>query len=143
MAVLINGVSYSSANVKLVLFGVPVIGVTAIEYSAKQKKENNYGLGFDPVSRGYGQKEYTGKITLYREVWAAIIANAPGLDPLDIPMFDIQVIFGGTPTRPLSVKTDVLQACDFLEDPFSVKSNDTAIMIDLPIIIGKVLHLPG
>ena len=39
---LINGVNYSWANVKLVLFGVPVVGITNIEYKRTQKKENNY-----------------------------------------------------------------------------------------------------
>ena len=93
---LINGVNYSWANVKLVLFGVPVVGITQIEYKRKQKKENNYGFGLEPVSRGYGNKEYEGKITLYRDEWNAIIAAAPNRDPLDIPWFDIQVSFAGS-----------------------------------------------
>ena len=65
---LINGVTYSWSNVKLVLFGVPVIGITQIEYKRKQNKENNYGMGTDPISRGYGNKEYEGKINFSRAV---------------------------------------------------------------------------
>ena len=53
---LINGINYSWANVKVILFGVPVVGITKIEYKTKQKKENQYGAGYEPISRGYGNK---------------------------------------------------------------------------------------
>jgi hypothetical protein len=134
---LINGVNYSWANVKLVLFGVPVVGITHIEYKRKQKKENNYGYGLDPVSRGYGNKEYEGKITLYRDEWNAIIAAAPNRDPLDIPWFDIQVSFAGSRVQPV---LDVLKACEFMEDPFTVAQGDTKILVEIPLIIGSIDH---
>jgi len=134
---LINGVNYSWSNVSLVLFGVPVIGITKIEYTRKQKKDNNYGFGVDPISRGYGNKEYEGKITLYRDEWNKIIASAPSRDPLDIDFFDIQVSFSGTRVSP---SLDVLRACEFLEDPFTVSQGDTKIMVEIPIIIGLIDH---
>ena len=134
---LINGVNYSWSNVKLVLFGVPVIGVTKIEYGRKQKKDNNYGMGVDPISRGYGNKEYEGKITLYRDEWNKIIASSPSRDPLDIDFFDIQVTFSGSRVQP---SLDVLRACEFLEDPFTVSQGDTKIMVEIPIVIGLIEH---
>jgi len=134
---LINGVNYSWSNVSLVLFGVPVIGITKIEYTRKQKKDNNYGFGVDPISRGYGNKEYEGKITLYRDEWNKIITSAPSRDPLDIDFFDIQVSFSGTRVAP---SLDVLRACEFLEDPFTVSQGDTKIMVEIPIIIGLIDH---
>jgi hypothetical protein len=134
---LINGVGYSWANVKLVLFGVPVIGITHIEYKRKQKKENHYGMGTEPIQRAYGNKEYEGKITLYRDEWNAIIAAAPSRDPLDIPFFDIQVSFAGTRVLPV---LDVLRACEFTEDPFTVAQGDTKIMVEIPLIIGLIEH---
>lgn len=134
---LINGVNYSWSNVKLVLFGVPVVGITSIEYKRKQKKDNNYGMGSEPISRGYGNKEYEGKITLYREEWNAIIQAATNKDPLDIEYFDIQVTFSGSRVAPQS---DTLRACEFLEDPFTVAQGDTKIMVEIPIIIGMIDH---
>ena len=47
---LINGVNYSWSNVKVNIFGVPMVGITDIEYDITQKKENNYGSGTNPVS---------------------------------------------------------------------------------------------
>jgi hypothetical protein len=135
---LINGVNYSWSNVKLVLFGVPVIGITQIEYKRKQTKENNYGMGTEPISRGYGNKEYEGKITLYREEWNSIIAAAPSRDPLEIAPFDIQVSFSGSRVLPA---LDVLRACEFLEDPFTIAQGDTKAMVEIPLIIGLIDHV--
>ena len=134
---LINGVNYSWSNVSLVLFGVPVIGITKIEYTRKQKKDNNYGFGVDLGGRRISKKEYEGKITLYRDEWNKIIASAPSRDPLDIDFFDIQVSFSGTRVAP---SLDVLRACEFLEDPFTVSQGDTKIMVEIPIIIGLIDH---
>lgn len=136
--VLVNGINYDWSSVKLVLFGVPVVGITKITYKTKQKKENNYGMGTQPISRGYGNVEYEGSITLYKEEWQGIIAASVGRAPLDIPFFDIQVTFGGTRVQPT---LDILRACEFLEDPLSIGQGDTKILIDIPLIIGAIDHV--
>ncbi|MEX2053137.1 MAG: hypothetical protein WD898_02855 [Candidatus Paceibacterota bacterium] len=132
---LVNGTNYSWNNVKLVLFGVPVIGITKIEYKAKQVKENNYGMGAEPVSRGIGNKEYEGSIELYVDEWKRIIDASPLRDPLEIPPFDIQVIYGGTRVLP---NLDILQGVEFLENPFNVSQGDSKIMITIPLVIGGI-----
>ena len=113
------------------------MGITKIEYSKKQKKENNYGMGVEPISRGYGNKEYEGKITLYREEWLSIVNAAVNKDALDIDFFDIQVTYSGTRVAP---QIDYLKACEFLEDVLSVSQGDTKIMVEIPIIIGSITH---
>jgi len=134
---LINGINYSWANIKLNLFGVPVIGITDIEYSRKMKKENNYGYGQDPISRGYGNRDYDGSITLYWDEWRRIIAAAPTFDPLAIAPFPIQVLFGSSA---LNFKQDTLRSCEFLDDPFTAKQGDTKLLVKLPLIIGLIEH---
>lgn len=132
---LISGVAYSGVNISVVLFGTPIIGITSIKYSKKQKKENNWGFGADPISRGYGLREYEGSIEIYMDVWKSIIDSSPNRDPLSIPPFDIQVLFGGTGV--LTTK-DVLKACEFTEDSFEGKSGDTKLMVTIPLIIGRI-----
>lgn len=133
--VLINGVNYSWSNVSVVLFGTPVVGILSIDYSRKQKKDNNYGAGNEPVSRGYGMKEYDGSIELYTDTWKAIIASSPNRDPLLIAPFDIPVTYSGTGVQP---NKDVLRAVEFLEDPLSGKSGDTKLTVKIPLIIGGI-----
>jgi hypothetical protein len=134
---LINGVSYGWGNIKLVLFGVPVVGITKIDYKSKQTKENIYGSGYKPVSRGYGKYEYEGSIEIYTEEWKNIIRSSPNRDPLSISMFDIQVVFE---SDKVVFTTDTLKNCEFLENPLSVSEGDTSIKVTIPLIIGDILR---
>lgn len=132
---LINGINYSWANISLVLFGVPVVGITKIEYKRKQKKENNYGFGSQPVSRGYGNYEYEGSIEIYLDEWKRIIASSPSADPLLIAPFDIQINYSG---RGVLVNKDVLRSVEFMEDNFTANQGDTKLMVTVPLIIGAI-----
>jgi len=136
MTPLINGVNYNYASIQFVLFGVPVVGITDIKYTSKQEKTNNYGAGYEPVSRGYGKKEYDGSIEVYQDEWKKVIAASPNRDPLSIPWFDITVTYGDSLAN---LTTDILQAAEFLEDPFEAKTGDTKLMAKIPLIIGKIL----
>ena len=133
--VLRNGINYSWGNITLTLFGVPVTGITKIEYKRKQKKDNNYGAGYQPVSRAYGNYEYEGSIEIYTDELKRIIAAAPGRDILSIPPFDIQVTFGGTGVL---VDKDVLKSCEFTEEGLSASQGDTKLLVTLPLIIGGI-----
>jgi|ERR1041385_2647075 hypothetical protein len=132
---IVNGINYSWSNVSLILFGTPVVGILAIDYKRKQKKENNYGAGPQPVSRGYGNYEYEGSIELYTDTWKAIIAGSPNRDPLQISPFDIPVTFTGTG---VTTTKDVLRAVEFMEDPLETKSGDTKLTVKIPLIIGGI-----
>jgi hypothetical protein len=132
---LINGINYSWSTISLVLFGVPVVGITKIEYKRKQKKENNYGAGSQPTSRGYGNYEYEGSIELYVDEWKRIIASSPQRDPLAIAPFDIQVVFAGVG---VTAEKDVLRSVEFMEDPLTANQGDTKLMVTIPLIIGAI-----
>lgn len=136
MTPLINGINYSWANITLILFGTPVVWITKIDYKIKQKKENQYGAGYEPVSRGYGNKDYEGSIELYTDELKRIIASAPNRDIMSIPPFSIQVVFedanGGFATQ------DTLHMCEFTEESLSASQGDTKLLVSLPLVIGKI-----
>jgi hypothetical protein len=134
-APLINGVNYSWANIQMIHFGIPIIGITKISYKAKQAKDNNYGAGAKPISRGYGNYEYEGSIEMYTDEWKKIIAASPNRDPLSIAPFDIPIIFGGS--RVLADK-DVLKFVEYLENPLDANQGDTKLLVTIPIIIGDI-----
>jgi hypothetical protein len=135
---LINGINYAWAGVKVVLFGVPIVGITSIEYNAKQKKENNYGIGVEPVSRGYGNVEYDGSIEIYVDEWKRIIESSPNRNPLAITPFDIQVLYGSNAIAPDQV--DVLKSVEFMENPLTAKQGDTKLTVKIPLIIGAIVR---
>lgn len=134
---LINGASYNWGIIKVSIFGVPIRGITEIDYKEKQKKENLYGSGYKPVSRGYGQIETDGSITIYTEELKRIIEAAPGRNILKIPPFDIHVIFESGPGQ---VDTDILKSCEFTEHSLNVKAGDTNIPVKIPLIIGDIVR---
>jgi hypothetical protein len=137
MATLINGVEYSWSSIVLELFGVPVQGITAISYKKKQAKTNNYGAGVEPVSRGYGKKEYDASIEILRSEWTKIIAASPSRDPLTIGWFPISITYGNSLA---DITTDILQGVEFLEDPFDAKEGDTKMLVKLPLILSGIEH---
>ena len=137
--IFVNGINRGWGDILLVLFGIPVVGITEISYKDKQNKENQYGAGNEPVSRGYGKIEYEASLTLYREEWEAIIQASPDKKPRKIPPFEIQVLL--LPTGGGQAATDVLKNVEFLEDDMSSKQGDTSIMVTIPLIIAGIDHI--
>lgn len=134
---LINGINYSWGNIKLILFGVPVIGITKIDYKRMQKKENNYGIGYEPISRGYGNITYEASIEIYQDELKRIIQSAPNKDILSISPFDIQVVFAGNNAV---IRTDILKMCEFMEDPLTANQDDTKLLVTIPLLIAGIEH---
>ncbi len=133
---LINGKAYAWASIRIELLGTVVMGVTAIEYEQSQEKKNNYGAGSEPVSRGYGNKEYKGSITLSMNEVEKIRAAIPGADKslLAIGPFPIITQF----TVGSIIKTHELIMCEFTTDKFGSKQGDTDIEQQFDLIIGGI-----
>ena len=132
---LANGINYSSVNVQVIIPIVGLVtGITKIEYNKEVQIDDNYSLSQDPTSRGYGQNKYSGSITLFKEIWNRIIDASPLKDPLNLPPFDITIVFGGTATG--GYRKEVLHAVNFKSDPMMVGAGDTKILVDIPLAIG-------
>ena len=133
---LINGINGAWNDVTVTANGRILVGITAITYNVKQKKENNYGAGAEPVSRGYGAKEYDGgEMELYLEEWKKFIADSPDGDPLLESPFDIAVTFGDSES---AIKKDVLTMCEFTENNMTTKQGDTKIMVKVPFVFAGI-----
>jgi hypothetical protein len=130
-----NGVNESWINLSVILFGVPLIGITKLTVKASQTKENNYGMGAEPVSRGYGRKEYSGTMTVYLDEIKKILSASPNRNLLDIPMFDIPLLFASSRTSPYKV---VLKAVEFMENGIDTSEGDTKILTEIPLAIGGI-----
>ena len=137
MTPLINGINYSWASIKIVLFGVPIVGITKIDYKIKQKKENQYGIGYEPISRGRGNKEYEGSIEIYTDELKRIINSAPNRDLMAIPPFPIKVLFED-PSTGTYLTQDSLLMCEFMEQGLSAAQGETKLLVSLPLVIGQI-----
>jgi hypothetical protein len=137
-SVLVNGINISWKNINFVCLNVPLISITEISYEEDMVKKNNFGIGQNPTSRGYGNQDYKGSITLLtdevRQLAAA--AAAQGLSLLTIPPFSASIIFdgeGGT-----GFYTDTLGFIDFTSNPFKAAQGSTGIYITLPFIFAGI-----
>lgn len=136
---LINGVSYGWGSISFVVGGLPFIGITKIAYKKTQTKENIYGAGYNPVSRGYGKKEFEGSITIKREELNRLIDAAPNNNIEDIPPFNIPVVYSdGTRVQP---RKDTLVSVEF--DGFNLTTNqgDTSMDVEIGLIIGDIVSV--
>ncbi len=130
-----QGVNYVWNNAKIIMFNMPLIGITKFSIKAKQNKTNEYGLGNKPIYRGLGNKEYDASMTVYFDQlvqWVNAVSNG---DILDIPYFDFPMVLVGTRVIPQTV---IVRAAEFLESPFEVAQGDTKILVDIPLVIGGI-----
>ena len=120
---LINGYTYSWGDIVANIGGVPVTGITAIEYGEDQEVTNNYGAGRYPISRSKGRITPAAKITLTVEEARAIAHNAPNGRIQDILPFDVHVTY--LPADTTKIHTDVIKNCSFKKDSRTWAEGDT------------------
>ncbi len=133
---LINGIEPSWANLTINIAGVPAIAVRNIEYNEEQVTENQFGAGQMPVSRGYGNIEASGSITLLMsEVEKIRPASVTGRLQ-DIAPFDIVCSYvppGGT-----TIITHKLRNCQFTNNPVANSQGDVASEVQLNLILSHI-----
>ena len=133
---LINGREYGWADIVTTIGGVPVTGITAIKYGEEMEKENIYGAGRNPVSRGYGRVKSTASITLLSGTVFALKSKAPKGQLHRIAPFPITVSYQPD-AGPMVVH--VLKNCEFKKTEFDWKEGDISKPIELELIISHIV----
>ena len=132
---LINGKSYEWNDITVNIMGVPIVGITAIDYSDKQDMMNIYGAGRFPVSRGYGKIETEAKITLLMEEVEGLMAIAPLGRLQDISEFDIIVAYVDAALVPHKHK---IRNCRFKDNKRTVATGDQSIPVEMELITSHI-----
>lgn len=131
----VNGVLNSWADIVVLIGGVPITGIVAIDYADNQVVENKWGAGRYPVGRAKGRITSEGKIVLYMEEVHALEAQSPNRRLQDLPPFDIIVQY--LPDSGI-IKTDKLRNCQFSENPRKWKEGDTGQEVELPLVMSHI-----
>jgi len=132
---LINGKSYEFADITCVVLGVPIVGITAIEYSEDANITNVYGTGRHPISRGLGQITPTAKITMLMEEVNNIVSVAPNGRLYDIPEFDIIVTYTDVNLVPV---VHVINNVRFKNNKVTTATGDTSIPVELDLVPSHI-----
>lgn len=133
-APLINGEAYSFSQITAVVLGVALPSISAITYMEEQEKANNMGAGNRPVSRGRGPIDASGSIDISMNDIEALRDAAPNGSLLQIPPFDIVVVFG----NPQSPTTHVLKNVEFTNDGTESTQGDTDIKRTFDLVISHI-----
>ena len=132
---LINGVEYTHADIVFNILGIPVIGMTAIDYSDPQDITLNYGTGQHPVSRGFGAVKPTASVTLTMKEVQRLTNAAPGGKLQNIPDFDIGVNFA---TEAGDFTRHRLVRCRFMGRNPNSAVNNSQIEEKLELSVGSI-----
>lgn len=132
---IINNVAYSWSMVQLTAPSLtgsdstdPIVlsGVSAVKWNIEHKMETNYGLGGQPVSRGFGNTVYTASITMDYNTQVQLRALQGSL--MNLGEFDLVISFANDLGSDNWVEeTITLQGCVFNEDGMEVSQDDTNI----------------
>lgn len=134
-APLVNGQSYSWAQVEALILGQAVAGITEVKYEEKEEMVDNYGAGNRPVSRGYGKIETSGSVTLEMAEVEALQAASPDGRLQSIPEFDLVISFlpvGG------KVVSHTLHNCRFKTNKRELKQGDTTVNVEIELQISHI-----
>ncbi len=132
---LINGCEYGWADIVVNVSATAIAGIKAVKYEEDQEKENIYGAGRNPVSRGYGRVKTTGSITLLSGTVFALQAAAPNGKLHNIAPFPIVVMYQPE-TGPIVKHT--LKNCEFKKTTFDWKEGDMSKDIELELVISHI-----
>lgn len=133
---LINGREYGWGDIVLNIGGIPVTGIVAIKYEEEQEKENIYGAGRNPVSRGYGRVKATASITLLSATVMALKAKATNGQLHRLSPFSITVSYQPD-NQPLV--THILKNCEFKKTAFDWKEGDMHKEVELELLISHIV----
>lgn len=133
---LINGQAYDYTQIIMSVLGVPVAGVTSINYTEEQEKTNNFGAGNRPVSRGRGAINASGSIELSMNEVEALRDAAPEGSMLKIPPFEITIVY----LNLQKVVTHKLKNVEFMNDGVETSQGDTDIKRSFDIVISDIKY---
>lgn len=145
----INNVAYSWSMVQLTSAGLtgstsanPVIlqGVSGIKWNIKKNMKTNYGLGGEPVNRGFGNREYTASITMDYNTQVQLRALKGSL--MALGEFDLVISFAnemGVDDSKWTTETITLKGCLFTEDGMEANQDDTNITKEFDLNPFKII----
>lgn len=133
---LVNGNEYSWADISVIIGGVPVTGITGIDYNDDQEVADIYAAGRYPVARSKGRITCTGKITLLSSEINALVRKTPNGRLQDLVPFPIIVSY--IPDEGGAVVTDILHNCQFKSNKRSWTEGDTSKATDIDLAISHI-----
>lgn len=132
---MVNGMLVAWADIVVLVGGVPVAGITGVEYGDEQEIVNKWGAGRHPVGRAKGRITPSAKITLYHEEVVALQSQSVNGRLQDLPPIEIQVSY--LPENGVVV-TDKIRNSHISSNTRKWKEGDTGQEVELPLVPSHI-----
>lgn len=123
---LINGKAYDWSEIDIRfsnIAGEPIAGIKAISWKRDRKSELNYGIGSQPISRGFGNWTYEASIDLDYNAQVTLQRLSPDGTLHGLGEFDVVISHQNSDEG--KETTTLIQRCIFTEDGMDAKQDDT------------------
>jgi len=131
---LINGEAYTFAQLQLLVGGVPVFEVLSLDYSEEQTKENNFGAGVRPTSRGRAEINASGSIELSQNDVEKLRLKSPDGSLNRLQPFTVIAKFDNGQ----QLVVDKLKNCEFTNDGVETAQGDTQNSRSFDLIMSHI-----
>lgn len=132
----INGNVYTWGDVTCLIAGVPVVGVSAVEYNEDQAMEPVYGAGNRQIGYTKGKITNTGSITLAKEEIESLQKASLTGRLQDLPEFVIVVAYL---TEEGKMANHTLKYCKMKNNGRSLSEGNGGISHKIDLLIGEIV----
>lgn len=130
----INGKEYAWGDIKIIMWGRPVVEATAIDYKLGKEKTTLYAAGRDAKGIQHGKRSASGTLTILQSALIAMnrAAREKGYKDILDPEVDIQIAY--IPEDSQAVSIDRIVGASFSEIPNGMKAGDLNSEHALPFV---------
>lgn len=130
----INNKEYAWGDIKVIMWGRPVIGLTGIEYKTKKDKELRYASGRNAHSIQHGRRSNEGTLTITQSELQAMNNAAKQKGYKDILDVELDIVVSYIPEGSVALTIDKIVCASFSELPKGMKEGDMKSEHSLPFV---------
>lgn len=130
----INGKEYAWGDIKIIMWGRPVVGATAIDYKLTKEKKLLRASGYYAKGIQHGQRAAAGTLTTTQSEIIAMNRAARAKGYKDILDPEVEILVSYIPEDSAAITIDRIVCASFSEIPAGMKSGDLNSEHALPFV---------
>ena len=130
----INGKEYAWGDIKIIMWGRPVVGATAIDYKLTKEKKLLQASGYYAKGIQHGQRAAAGTLTTTQSEIIAMNRAAREKGYKDILDVDVDILISYIPEDSTAITVDQIICASFSELPSGMKAGDMKSEHAMPFV---------
>lgn len=130
----INGKEYAWGDIKIIMWGRPVVGATAIDYKLTKEKKPLQASGYYAKGIQHGHRAAAGTLTTTQSEIIAMNRAARAKGYKDILDPEVEILVSYIPEDSAAITIDRIVCASFSEIPAGMKAGDLNSEHALPFV---------